>query len=154
MLGFFAISVSGFVYSLKPNGPIHDSCGNPYLWCTSSDSVLFMWMHCFRSSRYNCIQEATLPFMPYSMQSCDKNTWWSVVSNAALTSRRTKMHCGCQVDTARHLWLRLELFQCCNTSYMLTGEVHVVCWPKCAHAHGCPSVQSKLFQSIFKCMTG
>ena len=37
---FFVISMSGFVYSLKPNGDIHDPCRNPYLRYTSNGVLL------------------------------------------------------------------------------------------------------------------
>ena len=73
-------------------------------------------MHCLRSSRYDCIQKTTLPFMPYSMQSCDHDLdlpWWPSLHKSLLPpSSSTKMFITAQIF-ASSILIYQGVHHCC-----------------------------------------
>ena len=98
---------SGVVWMVNRMGPRTDPCGTPHFNSCSSDVDFLIWTVWVRPVRYGWNQSKTFPLIPNDDSSVWSKRWWSIVSNAALRSRRTSI-APSWVSTARRrsFWTR------------------------------------------------
>ena len=81
---------NGSIYIENKIGPSTDPCGTPWLTLVCTDDSSLICTNWNRSAKYDLNQLRAVPLMQINCSSLCNKIAWSIVSNAALRSNRTR----------------------------------------------------------------
>ena len=84
------MSESGVVYKTNSTGPNTEPCGTPNMTGEEEEAELLTTTHWFLSRRYDRNHWRAVERMPKTVSRWERRIWWSIVSNAAERSSKSK----------------------------------------------------------------
>ena len=83
-------SAKGVTYMMNSGPPSTEPCATPNKRWTTADVWATTWTDCVLLLKYDEDQLTAVPERPKQWDSLSSSIWWSIVSNAADRSRRTR----------------------------------------------------------------
>ena len=114
------ISESGVVYKTNSTGPSTEPCGTPNMRGEEEEAELLITTHWFLSGRYDQNHWRAVERMPKTVSRRKRRIWWSIVSNAAERSSKSRTEIlSSSITFSKSFTTR---FICCVRCGRLTGK--------------------------------